>query len=737
MSRIFLAAAMIAPLWALDTTLRIETGSLAGASVDGVESFKGVPFATAARWKPPQPAARWEGIRDATRFGDACPQPAFALAGVPRASEDCLNLNVWTPAKSAQDRLPVMVWIHGGGFVVGTANTAQYDGAAMASRGVVFVSINYRLGPLGFLAHPELTKEAGRSGNYGLLDQIAALEWVQRNIAAFGGDPRRVTIFGESAGGTSVLLLMVAPQAKGLFHGVIAQSPAVYSEIAWLREMRYGLEPAESSGSKYGDLASLRAADPAELLKKANISTDFIFSESPRLWPVVDGHVIPDDPAALFASGRFHRTPLIVGVNADEGALFMAMSGKITAERARRLIRRQYGGDFERISTLYPVTSDAEAADSIRRMVGASWFLHGSRSVARDLAARGVPVYFYRFAPSKPVGIFANLGATHATEIPYVLGNLAPQATDRDRELSRTMTDAWTQFARTLAPSTAPAWPRYDAKSDQYLQFGDSIETGSALHREDLDLWADVFAKARKAWATPPQRYSAPRVTEKVVIDGKLNEKAWSRAPWTSDFVDIEGDAKPLPRFRTRAKMMWDDEYFYIAADMEEPHVWGTLTKHDSVIFHDNDFEVFIDPNGDTLEYYEFEINALNTGWDLFLDKPYRHGGKARNEWEIPGLKTAVHISGTLNDPSNEDRGWSVEIAIPWKALAEYARRSSPPKEGDEWRVNFSRVEWRHEVVGKKYEKLKGLREDNWVWSPQGAINMHIPERWGFVKFVR
>jgi hypothetical protein len=233
-----------------------------------------------------------------------------------------------------------------------------------------------------------------------------------------------------------------------------------------------------------------------------------------------------------------------------------------------------------------------------------------------------------------------------------------------------------------------------------------------------------------------PKSYLCPTTPAPVNVDGKLDDEAWNRAAWTSDFVDIEGDAKPRPRFRTRVKMLWDDQYFYVSAEMEEPHVWATLTKHDSVIFHDNDFEVFIDPNGDTLEYYEFEINALNTGWDLFLPKPYRFGGKARNEWEIPGLKTGVHVDGTLNDPRDSDRGWSVEIALPWKALGEYAHKPAPPGPGDEWRVNFSRVQWRHEIVDGKYRKVPGTKEDNWVWSPQGAVNMHIPERWGVIRFV-
>ncbi len=244
-----------------------------------------------------------------------------------------------------------------------------------------------------------------------------------------------------------------------------------------------------------------------------------------------------------------------------------------------------------------------------------------------------------------------------------------------------------------------------------------------------------VLALLATAAAQEPKGYVCYRATGPIQINGRLNETAWRNVPWTEDFVDIEGSARPKPRFRTRAKMLWDQNYLYIGADMEEPHVWGTLTRHDSVIFHDNDFEVFIDPNGDNHEYYELEINVLNTTWDLFLPLPYKDGGKARNEWEIPGLKTAPHVQGTLNNPSDRDQGWSVEIALPWKALAQYAHRRCPPADGDQWRINFSRVEWQVEIAGGKYRKTPGTREDNWVWSPQSVINMHRPEKWGYVQF--
>jgi hypothetical protein len=233
----------------------------------------------------------------------------------------------------------------------------------------------------------------------------------------------------------------------------------------------------------------------------------------------------------------------------------------------------------------------------------------------------------------------------------------------------------------------------------------------------------------------PPRHYVCYRASGPITVDGRLDEKSWQAVPWTEDFVDIEGDRRSKPRFRTRAKMLWDDKYFYIAAQLEEPHVWGTLTEHDSVIFQDNDFEVFIDPAGSNHNYAEFEINALNTGWDLLLKKPYRDGGPADNSWEIPGLKTAVHVEGTLNDPRDTDKGWTVELAFPWEVLSKLSKQPAPPRDGDQWRVNFSRVEWRHEVVEGKYRKVPKSREDNWVWSPQGVVDMHRPETWGYVQF--
>jgi len=245
-----------------------------------------------------------------------------------------------------------------------------------------------------------------------------------------------------------------------------------------------------------------------------------------------------------------------------------------------------------------------------------------------------------------------------------------------------------------------------------------------------------VLMGAVRADDPAPKRYTCVRAEGPVRIDGKLDEDAWKRAAWTDWFMDIRGAQGPEPRFHTRMKMLWDDDNFYVAAELEEPDVWATLTQHDSVIFRDNDFELFLNPTGDGLNYFEFEINALNTGWDLFLAKPYRKGGKADNSWEIPGLRTAVAIDGTLNDGHDQDRGWSVELAIPWSAFTERSG-AGRPSPGTAWRMNFSRVEWQVRKSDGKYEKVPGLREDNWVWSPQGEVNMHIPERWGYVTFQR
>ena len=240
---------------------------------------------------------------------------------------------------------------------------------------------------------------------------------------------------------------------------------------------------------------------------------------------------------------------------------------------------------------------------------------------------------------------------------------------------------------------------------------------------------------------TQPRQYTTFFTRSAPTIDGNITDAAWAAAPWTDFFVDIEGDEKPLPAFRTRVKMLWNDTCLFIAAELEEPHVWATLKNHDDIVFHDNDFEVFLDPQNTTHQYYEVEVNALNTIFDLYLAKPYRNGSGALITWHLNQLRTAVQVQGSLNNPSDTDQGWTVEMAIPFRSVT-LGNHANVPQEGTLWRVNFSRVQWETEVVDGRYVKKKDLNgrplpEHNWVWSPQGLINMHYPERWGYLHFTR
>lgn len=244
--------------------------------------------------------------------------------------------------------------------------------------------------------------------------------------------------------------------------------------------------------------------------------------------------------------------------------------------------------------------------------------------------------------------------------------------------------------------------------------------------------------------AFSPEVYVCYRTPGQITVDGKLDEEDWALAPQTKSFVDIEGDLQVLPNLNTYAQMLWDDSCFYIAARLQEPHVWAKLSQRDTVIFYDNDFEVFLDPDGDTHNYFELELNALNTVWDLFLPQPYReiNSPKVRHDWNIAGLQTAVFVAGSLNAPEDEDEFWTVEVAIPWSSISEDGNSGKVPTAGDEWRVNFSRVQWDTEIIDGKYVKKKApksaqpYKEHNWVWSPTGYVNMHMPELWGFVQFA-
>ena len=480
--------------------VRIRAGLITGAVEDGVRAFRGLPYAAPPvgplRWKPPQPAEPWDGVRACTAFGPACPQPAQKIVGrVGAQSEDCLTLNVWTAAKPAAAKRPVMVWIHGGGFTIGASSMKFYRGARLARQGVVLVSINYRLGPFGFLAHPLLSKESeqGVSGNYGFLDQVFALAWVRDNVAAFGGDPGCVTIFGESAGSAAVCRHMVSPLSKGLFHRAIAQSGGAHGRNRHLRERWYGQPSAEEVGERLaGKLGCAEAADPLAALR-AKGPEEILGAVG------IDGWALPDDPAALFAAGKQHDVPFLVGSNADEATLFMSRVAIRRPIGYRLLVRGLFREHADEVLRQFPARRPEDIREAVNRLTSVSAFIAPARTLARDMARVRSQAYLYHFTRVPPLARARGLGATHGLEIPYVFGNLAPGAgwQERDRALSRTMSACWVRFAATGDPNGEglPKWPPYDQASDRHLEFGDTVEAKAGLHREACDLMDTIQAQ--------------------------------------------------------------------------------------------------------------------------------------------------------------------------------------------------------------------------------------------------
>lgn len=508
---------LCAALSALDGPVVTESGAVTGTG-SGVTVYRGIPFAAAPagdlRWQPPQKPAPWTGPRAASDWGPVCPQMAGPLRGSGKVSEDCLNLNIWTPAKSPSEKLPVLFWIHGGGFYGGTGGTPLYDGEALAKRGVVVVTINYRLGTLGFLSHPELSAGSPRrtSGNQGLLDQIRALEWVRDNIRKFGGDSRNVTIFGESAGGASVCWLMVSPLAKGLFHKAIAQSAAfVDGAIGHATRSTDGLGPIQDAGLKLGPLAALRAKPFDAFVDNGAAVTDGLFTIEAKVGrPVVDGWSVPEHPADAFRAGRFHRVPLLIGTNADEGSLFTLNTRVRTVAQYKEFFEKNFGGMAPRVLSTFPAASDREVRAAFSRYIDDSTFQACARLVARSVSAKQRKTFVYHFTrvmPSGP-GKTLGLGAYHSSEIAYVFANLdkagltgpPPKPEPRDVSLSESMADAWVRFAKTGDPNGAglPLWPRYEAKSETYLEFGDETKTGAKLRARTLDFVDEINVLLRK-----------------------------------------------------------------------------------------------------------------------------------------------------------------------------------------------------------------------------------------------
>ena len=490
-------------------------GSIAAG---GIRVFKGIPYAAPPlgdlRWRPPAPLAAWSGVRRATEYGPACMQPVVHTGGVYDAdlgamSEDCLSLNIWTPANA--NSAPVFVWIHGGALAGGASKEMLYDGARMAALGVIVVSINYRLGILGYLAHPGLSEESPDhvSGNYGLLDQIQALRWIHDNISAFGGDAANVTIAGESAGGLSVMYLMAAPSARGLFAKAIAQSAYMVSAQE-LHERRYGTPSAEETGATLatalhaGDVAALRAMDARALVDGAAAHGFFPFL-------AIDGHVLTRQLVDTFDRGEQAHVPLLAGFNSGEirSLRFLTPPVPATSGAYEAAIRQRYGDLADAFLRLYPSNALQESMWATTRDALYGWT---AERLAVKQTAAGAPAYLYIFDHGYPAMDAANLHGFHASELPYMFGNIdrtppfwprIPPTTS-ERQMSDAMLSYWTSFARTGRPRAEgePDWPAFGSIG-AFMAFTDAPHPSRGLMPGMYELHEQAMCRRRASGDAP------------------------------------------------------------------------------------------------------------------------------------------------------------------------------------------------------------------------------------------
>jgi para-nitrobenzyl esterase len=510
-------ASAAAPLMAAETpaaapTVTIDTGKLRGEAQGAVVSFKGIPFAQPPvgdlRWRPPQPVAKWQGVRDATSYGADCMQLPFPSDAAPlgmKPAEDCLYLNVWRPAHAPGRKLPVLVWIYGGGFVNGGSSPAVYDGSPFARDGVIFVSFNYRLGRFGFFAHPALSAEkpGGSLANYAIMDQIAALEWVRRNIVVFGGDPGNVTICGESAGGMSIHILMTAPAAAGLFQKAIVQSGGGRTSLLRGRPLAGAANSAEAVGVAFAKqagiegtdaqaLRNLRALPAQSVVNGLNLASMGAPAAASYVGgPVLDGQIMVAEPARLYAEGKAARVPLMLGANSLDIGF---MQGKTVDD-----LLAQFGANADKARAVYQVKSGDDVRKVAFRMGGDQMMGEPARYVARTLTAHGQPVYEYRFSYVAESLRQQSPGAMHATDIPFAFDTVAARygkdLTAQDAAAAHSMHAYWVAFATTGKPEVTgqPAWPLYDAKGDRIMDFTNAGPVaGSDPWQARLDL-AEAF----------------------------------------------------------------------------------------------------------------------------------------------------------------------------------------------------------------------------------------------------
>ncbi len=475
-----------------------DSGLVDGVEEDGVTVFKGLPYAAppvgALRWRAPEPPASWSGVRNADRFSPICPQTgAYPEDSPPEPmSEDCLYLNIWAPADAHADApLPVMVWIYGGGLLNGSGSNPLYAGDALTRRGVIVVTFNYRLGALGFLAHPELSAESpyNVSGNYGHLDQIAALRWVQRNIAAFGGDPGNVTVFGQSSGSISISALIASPLARGLFNRAIGQSGGLFQPLDAAPEFK--LAGAEQVGAAFAERLGAPTLDALRAAPASDIATQRFYPQAN-----IDGRFLTETPFESFAHGRDNGVVALVGSNGREGLYFIA-GRDVTAANMTDELNRDFPSFIVSLIGPKSQASDAAARAAFIQFEGDMRFGWNMRVWARLNAATGRGAYYYRFAATPP----GEEGASHGAEMRYVFNHLDPSRdwTEKDRALAATMGTYWTNFAKTGDPNGEglTAWPQFTLSDQRALLIGEEISAGAIPNPDNLDAIDRLYAAVR------------------------------------------------------------------------------------------------------------------------------------------------------------------------------------------------------------------------------------------------
>ncbi|MFB3776673.1 MAG: TAXI family TRAP transporter solute-binding subunit [Bryobacteraceae bacterium] len=642
----------------LAAPVKVEGGLVEGTSEDGLTVYRGIPFAAPPvgelRWRAPEPVAKWDGVKRADKFGPACMQGGPSGSSPAGMSEDCLYLNVWTPAKSAGERIPVLVWIYGGGFSGGATSIPTYSGEKLAKRGVVLVSIAYRVGPLGFLAHPGLSAESKLkvSGNYGLLDMIAGLQWIQKNIAAFGGDPKRVTIFGESAGGIAVSMLCASPLAKGLFHGAISQSGGSFGPPrpgGMPGENMQRLADAERAGENYAKGAGASSVADLRKLSAEQVQTT---SRGQRGlgWPIIDGRVIPDDQYKLYEARRYNDTPVLIGYNSDEGLSFSVPK---TPQAYVESVRQRYGPFAEKLLKLYPVgeTTVPKTARDLMRDAAFGWHTWAWARLQSKTGKGKVFYYYFDQHPEYPPGHEREgQGTPHGADVAFVFEHLdVPnrQAAPGDQELSAAMAAYWTNFAKRSDPNGdgLPAWPAFSDAKPVVMYLKHPPRSGPVPSEDGLKgleayfAWrrtpeGDAFGQSAPPVDSGPRRGGGAAPQTGIAAKRPVFGGACKICPWGAMAEVVQAAMKPYG---------WDVQICYNCNAADAPRIVSEARLPPPYKPDPHVPEILAPRNVPGLGAIDFGATAIQ-----FLRNAYKGTGPYANEKP----RTNLRLIANIQDPS-------------------------------------------------------------------------------------